>query len=274
MDNYSKLLRHKLLTKGETYDLIIEYQSSSDSKVKQQIIDTLIRHNFKLLYKFAINFYNSKTKSTVETDDLIQACMEAVEISATKFDCSRNLAFSTYLVGWCRGKCSRLYDKESSTVRLPVHLTELIKKINTYKAKYNLQFNKYPSVTEIAIGVDKSPEAVQKALDNYHNFSQLQSLNLLVGDEGVTQLLELIEDTLYSTESYMDSLAQSEYLDSLLANLTIEERGLLEMRYGLEGNNPHTLETLAQKTSVTRESIRGKIVKAISKIRKASLINK
>jgi RNA polymerase sigma factor (sigma-70 family) len=272
---YSKLLNHKLLTKGETYDLILEFQNTDDPFIKRTVEEKLIKYNFKYIYQLAAKFYNCH--SEIDLDDYIQVASLSLRKALEKFDCSRNLSFSTYFTWWCRAYLYRHYQKQSRTVTIPCHVQETFRKIQKTRAKYEKEHNSECPLSHIANQLNISEEVVTNILLNMRSATSLDLV--VVGEEGSggsgghqTPLIDLLCDIDSQTpEKYLDSLAQSEYLDSLLNQVTTVERELLLKRFGLLDGKPSTLDQIAKIHNVTRESVRGKIVKALVKLRKSSL---
>lgn len=273
---YTKLLQHPILSKQEIYSLIEEYQLTDNPVVKQKVLDKLIRVHFKLIYKYSTRFYNSHRKtSTVTLDDLVQVGMLAIEKAVSKFDLSSNLAFSTYLVHWLRGFHTRLYQSTNSTLHIPVHFTELISRIRKFNTTYFKENNVYPSIEEISEFIGKPSQYLIQSLTLYNNTKNIVSLNTVIfTDDGAsTELLQLIENTSDETpDCYLDQVSTSEYVTSLLSTLNASEREIICLRFGLNGNSAHTLNSLAEDLGIKREAIRRNINNALAKLRRNSLV--
>lgn len=275
MSNYSKLLQHSLLSKDETYDLVIEYQATTDTLVKQRIEGIIIKYNFKYLYKMSAGFYHKyHTSSIVDLDDCINIACLSVRKALTKFDVAKGFCFSTYLTPWVFSALQRAYQKAQRTVRLPVHILENTRIIKKYINNFELTHNRYPSLSEISEHLGLSIEKIETCL---LNSKSIVSLNILTfnEDNNSSELLDIISDhEQYSPDEYLNSQLQTETINTLLSVLNDRDREIIKMRYGINPENKvYTLGAIGDIFNISRERCRQVITSSIRKLKQSKEIN-
>jgi len=181
-----------------------------------------------------------------------------------KFEYRRGYKFSTYASWWIRQAISRCVADQARTVRLPVHMIEIINKVMGVQKQLLQELGREPSPEEIAGELHLPVERVQSIL----RFSQnAVSLQAPVGDDDAS-VGDFIEDTKAEDPSVMTSQSLlKERLEQVLSTLTERERKVLELRFGLKDGYEHTLEEVGKQYQVTRERIRQIEAKALRKLR-------
>ncbi|MBI2093560.1 MAG: sigma-70 family RNA polymerase sigma factor, partial [Candidatus Omnitrophica bacterium] len=216
--------------------------------------------------RLVINIAKRYSHLGVPLLDLIEEGNIGLMKAVTKYNPHKGFRFSTYGAWWIRQYITRAIANQGKTVRIPVYMTELLSKFKRITEELSQSFGRKPTPTELAKRMRVPIERVER-MQELISSSQTTSLETPVGDEGETEMIDLVQDeNSPSPEEDILRFLQHERIDSYLQKLNERERRVITLRYGLEDRISRTLGETAKFFNITRERVRQIEVVAIRKL--------
>ncbi len=229
-----------------------------DTKAKRLMIVSNLR--------LVINIAKRYSHLGVPLLDLIEEGNLGLMKAVLKYNPNKGFRFSTYAAWWIRQYITRAIANQGKTVRIPVYMTEVMSKFKRVSEELTQRFGRKPSPKEVARSMHLPVERILR-LQELVTSSQPTSLDSPVGDEGETEMVELLQDTGPSAQDQITRFLQHERIDVMLKQMNDRERQVLILRYGLDDGISRTLGETAKSFGITRERVRQIEVAALRKLR-------
>jgi RNA polymerase primary sigma factor len=257
---YLKDIRHiPLLSAKEEVELSKRIKKG-DEKARAQ----MIKSNLRLVINIAKRYMRLGTPFLDLIEEGNLGLMKAVD----KFDHKKGFRFSTYAAWWIKQSVTRSISEQGKMIRVPVYMNDLITKWKKRRERMSQKLKRIPSDEEISKKLKLTKDKVTQI--NFWMSTSTASLDAPIGDEDDGgQISDMIESqTAVSPDAGIETMLDNERLDNLLGVMSDREREILDMRFGLKANKPHTLAEVAKKLGVSRERIRQIEEAALKKLRR------
>ena len=255
-----KLSHMSAAEKSSQLGLDLQWVARDGQRAKSHLLGA----NLRLVVSLAKRY----TGRGMQFLDLIQEGNLGLIRAVEKFDYTKGFKFSTYATWWIRQAITRAMADQARTIRIPVHMVEVINKLGRIQRELLQDLGREPTPEELAKEMDITPD---KVLEIQQYAREPISLDQTIGDEGDSQLGDFIEDSeaVVAVDAVSFTLLQDQ-LTSVLQTLSDREAGVVKLRFGLTDGQPRTLDEIGQVYGVTRERIRQIESKTMSKLRHPS----
>lgn len=253
---YLKTIGQVRLLTMEEEQKIAKRISEGDPEAKKELIEA----NLRLVVSIAKKYVGRGLPLL----DLIQEGNIGLMKAVDKFEYEKGFKFSTYATWWIRQAITRAIADQAKTIRVPVHMVETINKVVRARRTLTQELGREPSNKEIAEMLGEDEDRVTEIM----SFSQDPvSMEAPVGDEDDSHLGDFVQDSnALSPEENAIAEMRNKQISLAMKDLTDREQEVITLRFGLDGNQPHTLEEVGQMFHVTRERIRQIEAKALRKL--------
>jgi RNA polymerase primary sigma factor len=254
---------HKLATESglaKRYRADLDLVAEDGRRAKAHMLEA----NLRLVVSVAKK-YSDRGLSLL---DVVQEGNLGLIRAVEKFDYSKGYKFSTYAMWWIRQAIQRGFADSARTIRLPVHVLEMLSKLSRVERDMHQKLGREPTPEELAVELDRTPDQIEELL---RTSRQPISLDSTIGEDGETSIGDLIEDTdAPEASELVDRQLMADQLRHALDALTPREATIMSMRFGLYDGNPHTLDEIGKALGLTRERIRQLEKQSLSKLRHPS----
>jgi len=251
--------RTPLLTAESERELALKVEQG-DKAARNKMIES----NLRLVVKIAKRYNNRGLPFLDLIEEGNLGLIKAVE----RFSLAKECRFSTYATWWIRQSIERSLVNQSRTIRLPVHVSDDISRMLRLVRGLSQELHREPGVEEIAGAMNAKPQYVRRLMTLLRRTCSMETP---IGDGNDYFLIDTIEDnSLVSPALLLENVNRYEMISRHFEGLSESEQKILTLRFGLNDNEPQTLETIGQQFGVTRERIRQIEAKTLEKLRKSS----
>jgi len=254
---YLKEIRKTPLLTFEQEQELAKRIEQGDQEARAKMIES----NLRLVVAIGKKYINRG----LQFSDIIEEGNLGLIRAVEKFQYQRGFKFSTYASWWIKQSIERAIVNQTRTIRLPVHIAEIVNAYLRTTRQLTQSLGREPSVEEIAkkmkVTVDKVRSISQVVRETY-------SLDMLIGDQEEDTLKDILQDpNAVSPASFSDEIRRREHIDDWLQQLSVSERKVIEMRFGLTDGETRTLDAIGKEFGITRERVRQIETQALNKLR-------
>jgi RNA polymerase sigma factor RpoS len=254
---YLKEIRKTPLLTFEQEQELAKRIEQGDQEARAKMIEA----NLRLVVAIGKKYINRG----LQFSDIIEEGNLGLIRAVEKFQYQRGFKFSTYASWWIKQSIERAIVNQTRTIRLPVHIAEIVNSYLRAMRQLTQSLGRDPSVEEIAkrmkVSVDKVRSISQVVRETY-------SLDMLIGDQEEDTLKDILQDTnAVSPASFSEEIRRREHIDDWLQQLSVSERKVIELRFGLQDGEPKTLDSIGKDFGITRERVRQIETQALNKLR-------
>lgn len=261
----------KLIDQDEEVSLAYTIRTTKDEKVKEDAIRQLCEANLRFVVSVAKQYQNQG----LGLGDLINEGNVGLVKAAEKFDETRGFKFISYAVWWIRQSIMQAISEQSRMVRLPLNQITLLNHIRKFQKDFLMENLRDATVEEISSGLELEVEKVKRTMAASANHT---SYDATFGDDEEGTLLDVIPDTEAKlADDLTDKQSMANDINRVLSTLTDRESLIIQKTFGLNGNQPRSLEEIGEELGLTRERVRqilAKSIKRIQRSKRADLIKK
>ncbi|MCR4932288.1 MAG: RNA polymerase sigma factor RpoD/SigA [Bacteroidales bacterium] len=263
IDTYLRdIAQHPLLTSEEEVSLAQRIRSGDE-----RALERMVQGNLRFVVSVAKNYQNMG----LDLEDLISAGNMGLITAAKRFDETRGFKFCSYAVWWIRQSILQAISKEGRTVSLPANQVNLLFRMGREASKMEQELHRTPTPEEITERLEADEEHVRWLL---HTSERPVSLDApVLGDEGSMRIDTIADKSSRTDESLMTESLRTE-INNALTILPQNEQNIIRMSFGIGQPHPYSMDEIAMKMNLTRERVRQIQVRAISKIRSSSSVNR
>ncbi len=254
---YLKEIRKTPLLTFEQEQALAKRVAEGDQEARARMIEA----NLRLVVAIGKKYINRG----LQFSDIIEEGNLGLIRAVEKFQYQRGFKFSTYASWWIKQAIERAIVNQTRTIRLPVHIAEIVNSYMRATRQLTQALGREPQTEEIA---KKMKVTIEKVRSISQVVRETYSLDMLIGDQEEDTLKDILQDTnALSPASFSDEIRRREHIDEWLQQLSVSERRVVEMRFGLVDGESRTLDAIGKEFGITRERVRQIETQALNKLR-------